>query len=159
MIKVILILICIFNILACKPAGKKLLESPTDYPFSCLSSQSDCVLDTELGQFSIEFSGLAEHGKLKTELPFHIQVQFSPYDKSHQLTSIDSYLEGKDMFMGKIPVFFQPNTKENKLQADTLLASCSEEVMTWRLWLTVDIGTSDEVKQQVLFIDFDSKRL
>ncbi len=159
MIKVFILLICIFNVLACKPVEKKSLENRSTYPFSCLSSQSDCFIDTELGQYSVKFLGLEEQGKLKTELPFRIQVQFRPADNSHQLRSIQSYLEGKTMFMGKVPVFFQQLPIKNKVQAETLLASCSEEVMTWRLRLTIAIDAGEEIKQQELFIDFDSKRL
>ncbi len=159
MIKAVLILVCVFNILACKPVEEKSLENKQTYPFSCLSSQSNCLFDTELGQFSVEFSGLTEQGKLKTELPFQIQLQFEPRDKNHQLMAIESYLEGKTMFMGKVPVFFEQGAIKNNAKAETLLASCSEEVMTWRLWLTIEITTSAAVTQQSFFIDFDSKRL
>ncbi len=159
MIKAVLILVCIFNILACKPVEKKSLENKQAYPFYCLSSQSNCLFDTELGQFSVEFSGLTAQGKLKTDLPFQIQLQFEPRDKNHQLTTIQSYLEGKTMFMGKIPVFFEQDAIKNNAKAETLLASCSEEVMTWRLWLQIEIAADGEVQQQNFFIDFDSKRL
>ena len=159
MFKSIIIIITAFNLLACKPVENNSVKKAQDYPFSCLSSQSSCLFETELGQFSVEFSGLAEQGKLKTELPFQIQLQFEPRDKEYQLTTIASYLEGTTMFMGKVPVFFEQGTAKNTATAETLLASCSEEVMTWRLWLTINISVGDEVKQQDLFIDFDSKRL
>ncbi|MCW8831973.1 MAG: hypothetical protein OQK09_00130 [Colwellia sp.] len=159
MIKVFLILIFVFSVLACKPAEEKASENVNNYPFSCLPSQSDCNLDTELGHLSITFSGLTEQGKLKTELPFQIQLQLTPSDQSHQLSSIQSYLEGKTMFMGKVPVFFEHSETSNVMLAQTLLASCSEEVMTWRLWLTIDIAMGDEIKQESIFIDFDSMRL
>jgi len=163
MIKVTIILICIFNVLACNPvephSAQHSVQQIQKYPFSCLSSQSRCVVETELGQVSIEFSGLTEQGKLKTELPFQIQLQFEPGDKNHQLMTMESYLEGTTMFMGKVPVFFEQSLTKNKAKAETLLASCSEAVMTWRLWLTIDISVGDKVKQQRFFIDFDSKRL
>ncbi|MBL0711440.1 MAG: hypothetical protein JJV99_10570 [Colwellia sp.] len=159
MIRNVIIIICIFNILACKPVGEKSLENVKHYPFSCLSSQNSCNLDTEYGDFIISFSGLTEEGKLKTELPFDIQVEFKANKNSHQLVSIQSYLEGKDMFMGKVPVFFQLNENKNRMQAQTLLANCSEEVMTWNLWLIINIAVDDKVEQERLLIEFDSIRL
>jgi len=159
MFRNVIIIICVFNILACKPAGEKSLENVKNYPFSCLSSQNSCNLDTEYGDFIITFSGLTEEGKLKTELPFNIQVEFKANKNRHQLVSIQSYLEGKDMFMGKVPVFFQLNENKNKMQAQTLLANCSEEVMTWNLWLITNIAVDDKIKEERLLIEFDSIRL
>ncbi len=64
------------------------------------------------------------------------------------------------MFMGKIPVFFQRDHNEiNSMVAQSLLASCSEEVMTWRLWFQVEITVDGKVQQQNFFIDFDSEKL
>ena len=48
---------------------------------------------------------------------------------------------------------------ENNMIAETLLASCSEELMTWRLWFQLEIVTEGEMKQQSIFVDFESKRL
>ena len=145
--------------LACKPADKKTLKTTLNYPFSCLSSQSNCQIETEYGNFSVTFSGSSEQGRLKTELPFLNQILFNPSDKRYQLMTIQSYFEGKTMFMGKVPVFFEQSTTENMMNAQTLLASCSEEVMTWRMWLTLEIAVDDEIKKESTFIDFESKRL
>jgi len=158
MLKVIVILICIFNVLACNPVEKKSSKLDQQTSFMCLSSQSSCDIDTEFGALSAVFSGNTEHGKLKTELPFQIQVQLSALDKQ-QLVSIESYLEGKSMFMGKIPVFFNDTPTPNLKQAETLLASCSDEIMTWRLWLEIKVNSGNELKTQKVFIDFDSIRL
>lgn len=158
-IKSIIVLICVTSILACQPVEQKPSQPSQAYYFSCLSSQSACLIETELGAFSVEFSGATIEGMLKTELPFQVQVRFIPDDKRYQLTGIESYLEGKAMFMGKVPVFFDGNTTKNTVQAETLLASCHEEVMTWRLWLTIEVSQADEVRQQHVFVDFDSKRL
>lgn len=158
MFKVIVVLVCLFNVLACNPVEKKSPKSEKEIPFLCLSSQSSCDIDTELGKFSVNFSGKTEQGKLKTELPFQIQVQLVTSDNK-KLVSIDSYLEGKSMFMGKIPVFFNDSLTVNTKQAESLLASCSDEIMTWRLWLDIKVSSGNEVKAQKVFIDFDSIRL
>ena len=158
MFKVFVVLICIFCVSACDPVEQKQLEQNSEIPFLCLLSQSSCEIDSELGKLAVSFSGNTEQGKLKTELPFHIQVQVSTLDDM-ELVSIDSYLEGKSMFMGKIPVFFNDTSKVNMKRAESLLASCSDEVMTWRLWLDIKVKSGEEVKTQKVFIDFDSIRL
>ncbi|WP_114325908.1 hypothetical protein [Candidatus Colwellia aromaticivorans] len=162
MIKVVFVILFIFNILACNPiqqASKKKSTLPQT-PFTCIVSQSHCKVINELGTFTIEFSGQLDHGKIKTELPFEIQLTFDALSKSLQLKNVSSYLEGKTMFMGKIPVFFQMTEKSNdSIIAETLLASCSAEVMTWRLWFAVEVEQEGKTTQQDFFIDFDSQRL
>jgi len=162
MIKAAIVLLFTFNILACNPiqqaSQKKAIHYPI--PFSCIASQSHCEVGTDIGVFIIEFSGQLDKGKIKTELPFEIQLTFKALSESFQLKNVSSYLEGKTMFMGKVPVFFDMTDKSNKpVIAQTLLASCSEEVMTWRLWFTVEIEQDDKRTQQDFFLDFDSQRL
>ncbi|MDX2370590.1 MAG: hypothetical protein QNK36_19665 [Colwellia sp.] len=162
MIKVVIVILFIFNILACNPVQQASQQKSTSpqIPFTCLASQSRCVVSTDLGTFTVEFSGQIEMGKVKTELPFQIQLTFDALNQNSQLKSVSSYLEGKSMFMGKIPVFFQSSEKNsNSPIAQTLLVSCSEEVMTWRLWFAIEIEQADKAVQQDFFIDFDSQRL
>lgn len=162
MIKVFIILFFCFNLLACNPVKQASQQRNTtpQVPFTCLASQSRCDVSTELGTFTIEFSGQIDVGRVKTELPFKIQLTFDALTQSSQLSSVSSYLEGKSMFMGKIPVFFQrsENNSDSTI-AQTMLVNCSEEVMTWRLWFAVEIQQADKVVQQGFFIDFDSQRL
>ena len=162
MIKVIVVILLIFNVLACNPiqqaSQKKNL--PPQSPFNCLSSQSPCEVETDVGTFAVQFSGQLDMGKIKTELPFEVKIKFDAKTNTSQMKSVSSYLEGKTMFMGKIPVFFQSSEKNSdSMSAESLLASCSEEVMTWRLWFTVEIAQVDKTIQQDFFIDFDSQRL
>jgi hypothetical protein len=162
MIKILVVLMLIFNILACNPIEKASQNKSIQpqIPFSCLSSQSNCELSTEVGVFTIEISGQVDKGKVKTELPFQIQLTFDAINENFQVRSVSSYLEGKSMFMGKIPVFFQAAEKNNNiLFAETLLASCSDEVMTWRLWFTLEVEQENVITEQTFFIDFDSQRL
>lgn len=129
-------------------------------PFTCLTSQSRCEVNTDVGTFVVEFSGQFDNGKVKTELPFELRLTFNAITQTAQLKSVSSFLEGKTMFMGKVPVFFEmANENNHSVIAKTLLASCSEEVMTWRLWLTVEIEQEGVSAQQEFFIDFDSQRL
>ena len=66
-----------------------------------------------------------------------------------------AYLEGRDMFMGKVPVFFETMGKKNIYVAESLLANCSEEQMVWRLWITVQLAENTTI----FFVDFTSQRL
>jgi hypothetical protein len=71
------------------------------------------------------------------------------------ITKATAYLEGRDMFMGKVPVFFEPTGDGKIYLAESLLANCSEEQMVWRLWITVELID----KNQTFFVDFTSQRL
>lgn len=162
MIKIVVIILFIFTLLACHPIQQASQKKNTQLksPFMCLASQSRCEVITDFGAFTIQFSGQIDAGKIKTELPFEIQLILNAKVKDSTLKSVSSYLEGKTMFMGKIPVFFQMSEqRKNSIIAESLLASCSEEVMVWRLWFTVEIEQADQIIKENFFIDFDSKRL
>ncbi len=162
MIKIVIVILFAFHILGCEPvplAANK-IKPQQQVPFTCLSSQSQCEINSEFGYFKIQFSGEIEQGRIKTEMPFQIKLKYDAKNEKYKLNKVSSYLEGKSMFMGKIPVFFQSDEKTGNIMiAETLLASCSEELMSWRLWLQLDIIFEDKIKQQTMFVDFESKRL
>ena len=162
MIKIVAVILFVLATLACDPIQQatKKVQPKKIQTFICLTSQSECEVISDLGIFTIQFSGQVEQGRIKTELPFGIQLKFAASKQVYQLKRISSYLEGRDMFMGKIPIFFQPDQRmSNIMVAETLLANCSEEIMTWRLWFQVDIVAAEEIQQQSFFIDFQSQRL
>lgn len=157
---------------ACKPVSEQNPASNVSVLVSqCIESQSLCEVNTELGSFSIKFSQHQLSDKVKTELPFFIELaerkktselviehSSKPSTKkstTKSSTKVSAYLEGKDMFMGKVPVFFEQGTNEGTYVAQSLLASCSEDRMVWRLWITVDMSE----KTQTFFVDFTSQRL
>jgi len=148
-----------FNLIGCTPVEISNTKKQINYDFSCVTSQNSCEIITELGDVTVQFSGALAQGKIKTELPFYIRLKFKGTKDSYKLQKVESFMEGKDMFMGKVPVFFNVSSDNNAFIAETLLASCSEEVMTWRLWFTVNIKVEGNIKQQRFFIDFDSQRL
>ena len=149
------------NIAACEPisavSNKKTNQQLS--PFVCLSSQSQCDIQTDYGNFNLRFSqDMQEEGKIKTELPFQLKLSFEPLNESSQIKNISSYLEGKTMFMGKIPIFFQEQST-NIMVAESLLANCSEDVMTWQLWIQIEVLVDEKIQQQDFFLYFDSQRL
>jgi len=109
MIKIIIVILFIFNLLACEPIeqASKYGEIQKQTLFKCLASQSQCEVNSEFGRFIIQFSGQALQERIKTELPFQIQLMLEATNDAYKLKSVSSYLEGKTMFMGKIPVFFE----------------------------------------------------
>ncbi len=142
---------------ACKPVGEQSSASiASALVAQCIDSQSQCEINTELANVSVKFSQHQLSDKIKTELPFFIELtlifQQSPLQG---ITKVSAYLEGKDMFMGKVPMFFEPTDKDNVYLAQSLLANCSEEQMVWRLWITVELKD----KTQTFFVDFSSQRL
>lgn len=146
----------------CSP--KKVEQSP-DIPFQCINTQTRCEVVTEFGTVLVEFNV----EKVLTELPFSIQVTLikdavvTESLISQNNLKVLGYMEGKTMFMGKIPLFFSAKDEGKQSEphsAETMLGSCSEDKMTWRLWITLEKQDKTEQNQQTtFFIDFDSTRL
>ena len=170
--------ITLFICMACMPAKKNKLVSVEP---QCLKSQSQCIVETKFGKVSVLFN----KGKVFTEEPFNIYlmledinvreqslVQNKKAKLTYKISKINSYMEGKEMFMGKIPVMFSPSGQDNMLATEALLGSCSQKQMVWRLWLTVlfeinNQSTTDnavkesypnDINQETFFIDFTSNR-
>ena len=147
----------LFLISACKPISEQdTVNSANALVPQCIVSQSQCEISTELGNFSVKFSQHQLSDKVKTELPFFLELTHLSQQKTKpNITKISAYLEGRDMFMGKVPVFFEQMNEENVHLAQSLLANCSEEQMIWRLWVTVELAE----KTTTFFVDFTSQRL
>jgi hypothetical protein len=141
--------------------GKDKSQPKATIPFQCINSQSSCAVATAFGTVLVTFNV----DKVLTELPFSLLVELK---KSNLLVKdvnspndlkILGYMEGKTMFMGKIPLFFNDKTNDGQFIAETMLGSCSEDLMTWRLWLTLEMTDVNNIKDQTtFFIDFDSTR-
>ncbi|WDE10025.1 hypothetical protein [Thalassomonas haliotis] len=138
-------------LVGCQPADKKSL--PGAEP-QCLAQQSECVVHTQYGDFRVLFNV----SKVLTETPFEISVE---YLGNKSVNNISGYLEGRDMFMGKIPLFLT-GQREHKYLAEVMLGSCAQSSMIWRLWLTAEFteqaraGESEGKDKQQFFIDFPS---
>jgi len=59
---------------------------------------------------------------------------------------IDAKIIGKNMFMGRIPVFFNPSEKD--FVAKTLVGACTTKEMIWQLQITADVN---EIRELLLF--------
>ena len=162
-------------LIGCGQAGQtqpKISLSEQDLTTFCLTSQSQCQISTEYGDFEVTFSQVpvvddnaAENApdsvlqNIRTEQPFSIIFKaINPSNLSAKISTVSGHLEGKEMFMGKVPVFFNKAVQDDKFTANSLLASCSEDIMVWRLWLTVTLADKEN-SEQTFFIDFESIRL
>ena len=121
----------------------------------CLSSQSACLITSTYGDFSILFNV----DSVFTENEFDIVLVSHSH---HQIKSISAHIEGKNMFMGKIPLYFKldKNDKTIKYITKTMLGSCSEENMRWVIFFTIDkIKENGKVVNEQFSVEFDSVRL
>jgi len=156
------VLLLCTTLYGCNP---KQTENNPAIPFQCIDSQTRCEVDTEFGTVSVKFNV----EKVLTELPFSIQVTLikdvlaTERFKSQNNLKVLGYMEGETMFMGKIPLFFDANAKGKQgdlHSTETMLGSCSEDIMTWRLWITLEEqGKTEQNQQTTFFIDFDSTRV
>lgn len=129
--------------------------------FQCMTHQNTCQIDTRNGQFYVSFNA----PKVVAEVPFAINVK---YHGSGKLTSLKGYMEGVHMYMGKIPLIFDKETPLNSddhisdlalgksYVAETMLGSCSENKMRWKIWFSAEVLESNVTKEQSFFIEFDS---
>ncbi|NMP31476.1 hypothetical protein HII17_07875 [Thalassotalea sp. M1531] len=84
---------------------------------------------------------------LIAEAPFELYVSVP----NERYTIKRGYMEGVDMFMGKIPLFFDAHTAEEVI-AESMFGSCSQDKMQWRIWLEViDKELGETVVQTVSF--------
>jgi hypothetical protein len=178
-----------FLLMACQPDSPVAKPEKTLLHTKCIASQSQCEVTTEKSQYSVRFWQENLVDTIKGETPFTIEIiplTFLPTKinepinlatrsiKNSTITKISGYLEGRDMFMGKVPVFFtttstpsptiaqasigqatelaSPSLKNFTYLAETQLANCMAEQMVWRLWITVERAEDTEN----FFVDFTS---
>ncbi len=102
----------------------------------CISQQSLCSIQSDEFELEIMF----DINKIVTETPINIFVDLKRFDSTKfTIKGISGFLEGKDMFMGKIPLFFSEQGNLNLYQSPLLLGSCSETEMVWLLNLKVEL--------------------
>jgi hypothetical protein len=150
-------LLCVFSVIflisACEPTQEQTNSKPLE-ELRCIGSQTECFVATKLANFSIKFSQYQLTDNIEAELPFTIELAVIDEDKDKQnVAKVSAHMEGRDMYMGKVPVFFKQNDNKSAYLAETMLASCSGGKMVWRLWITTEMAE----QQQQFFVDFTSK--
>jgi hypothetical protein len=141
---------------------KKTANAPRQ--MQCLEHQSSCYLDVANGRVEILF----DVNRIIAEDAFNISIN---YHGISAIKTITGYMEGVNMFMGKIPLFLEQTIEPKKIaslnvktpavtkltnkdrlqifQGEMLVGSCSAKKMTWRVWLT--FTTEDNQTETKMF--------
>ncbi|GHE83841.1 hypothetical protein [Thalassotalea profundi] len=117
---------------------------------TCLVSQSACKIMTHFGELSVLFS----EKKITPESEFSILVGNDKFNENFKVTG---FIEGKSMYMGKIPLFFSNEQQLGYHIAHTMLGSCSDKKMIWVIQLTVEPLLDNQHKEHYS-IEFTSIR-
>lgn len=131
--------------MACNPKPENNFNAgePRLHTAKCIEQQSTCQVNLAEGNVEILF----DVEKIIAEQAFNMVLN---YQGENTINNIAGYLEGADMFMGKIPLFIElapaKKTKTGKqtFQAEVLVGSCSAEQMTWRVWLTFTMSDAQQ---------------
>jgi len=119
---------------------------------SCLAEQSRCEIKTNHESFWVLFNIDA----VKTETEFEVSLKSDTKDR---IVKVISYMEGKEMFMGKVPLFFDTSKSASLYTATSMLGSCSEERMIWIMWFEVTIERAhNNISHEKFSIEFTSQR-
>lgn len=130
----------------------------------CINNQSICEKSVMSGDFSILFNV----EPVITETPFDISFV---YNGKYRIKNITAHMEGKNMFMGKVPLFFEHQKNKHNAapndhdvdnvthRANTMLGSCSEEQMRWIIFFKVTLENfKKELVLEEFTVEFDSVR-
>lgn len=148
--QLVLFFVFIFFLFACENNHENIEE--TIAPI-CAQFQSDCELIIDSTVLSVKFNKT----DLKPEQPFTLYVE-PQVGSDINIISITGYIEGLNMYMGKIPLFFNQLKNDNFFQSTSMFGSCSEDKMKWRVWLTVKYIKNDTELKQTAFIDVYSSQ-
>jgi len=159
--------------MACSPQveNKTTANDKNARTAQCIDLQSQCQFDLMAGQVQVLF----DVDKITAEQSFTLYVS---YHGAETLTNISGYLEGADMFMGKIPLFIEPRLSDSAIdsevladlkqseievaqrkqvfQAEVLVGSCSAEQMTWRIWLTFTTSENKTYRKMLTVVSYRS---
>ena len=147
----------LFFIGACKPVSNSETDvSMSNSVFQCVASQSQCEISSQGIRFTLKFSQQNLLDKLTTEVPFSMELSQILEEPSKKITQVSAFLEGKDMFMGKIPMqFSQVSEIDGKYfsTAKSMVGACTTDKMLWRFDIVVEVeGTPVNLHYDFLII-------
>ncbi|WP_371379097.1 hypothetical protein [Thalassotalea aquiviva] len=112
-------------------------------PSLCAFEHQVCTQETLFG--SAELTALPKRILSEQEIEFQLTLG------SIELKDIKSaWIEGRDMYMGKVPLFFKPNNTH--FIAKTMLGACTDPQMVWTMFVNIKQGE----KTQTLMFNFVS---
>lgn len=106
-LRLLLSLLTTLLLAACNPQDKSkiMLDDKKTRTTTCIAQQSQCQFDLASGQVQVLF----DVEKIVAEQSFNMVLNYRGVET---LTKISGYLEGVDMFMGKIPLFIDARAPE-----------------------------------------------
>ena len=131
--KYVLLVLLVFLLAACfeQKVSVEKFKEPV-----CTDFQSDCQVILAAETFDVKF----DQPRLVAEQEFSIYLAPKKHSNIHL---VSGYMEGVNMFMGKIPLTFIAQSSSansdqtiNLLQATSMFGGCSVNKMTWRIRLT-----------------------
>ncbi len=142
----------------------------------CIEQQSQCYFELAGGRVEVLF----DVNRITAEQAFNMSVN---YTGANRIKAVSGYMEGVDMFMGKIPVFLEPKVATDKLAVDKmsslkaqaqkkallankhnqqifrgelLVGSCSAAQMTWQVWLTFTMADNQTQTKMLTIVSYRS---
>jgi hypothetical protein len=106
----VLLPLLVILIIACNPQDKTITTKgdKSVRAAQCIAQQSQCQFELSGGQVQVLF----DVDKIIAEQSFNMIVH---YHGAETITSIKGYLEGVEMYMGKIPLFIEAQISENSI--------------------------------------------
>jgi hypothetical protein len=129
---------------ACSPQDKvnPAVGVQTVRTVQCIAQQSQCQFDLAGGQVQVLFNV----NRIVAEQAFNMVLS---YQGAQALSSVSGYLEGVNMYMGKIPLFIGegfPNNRMNNKKLDNLTP---EQIDITQL--KIDSGSDSETASKQVF--------
>lgn len=84
-------------------------------------------------------------GDMPVETPLLLQLDTG----NHQISAVTGRIRGKTMYMGEIPLRFEP--KQQQWLAELMLGACTEPKMQWQLELEVTYQSGEKITLQDVF--------
>ncbi|WP_133309338.1 hypothetical protein [Parashewanella curva] len=126
--KILLPLIISLGLIGCGQKDTKNVEKGSSDPTLCSFLDNSCTKSTKGVNFTIKIS--PEEVPSEQDLHFRLTV-----DKT--VINVKARLEGRDMFMGIIPVVLS-QTESNTYDSQFMLGSCASGYMVWRLFISAE---------------------
>lgn len=113
---------------ACSPQEKAntKVDDQSRRTAQCIAQQSQCQFDLAGGQVQVLFNV----ERIVAEQAFNMVLN---YQGTQALTSVSGYLEGVNMYMGKIPLFIEEDFSNNRLNNKKLDNVKAEQIDTTQL--------------------------
>ena len=137
---------CLLLNTACE--NKSSTDTHLTHP-QCIDSQSSCNMTLENYSVDLAFDQL----KLKAENPFTLHL-LTKGSLPKNLT-LSGHIEGENMYMGKIPLFFEPTSQG--FSAKSMLGSCSEKKMRWRFYIHATFELAGKKKHLERYFTVESE--